>query len=248
ALFSGSTAQTTIDYSANGAAFTKVIGSGTIPTTFFAPPNTATNPYVLKGDVTLQAVGTGTSNFTINCEQSDNQIAAGAGTMNFPVSGSNTPLTGGPGRDTFTVSGNNNIFQAGAGSDTFFDGTGPNTVDFSKVDTATNPLRINTTTGTATAGTGGSVTYTFQTSRTNTSSAPFSTFLGATTANTAFQTASAGGLSFQGAGSGNSADFTAAGTPGNGVAVNLSATTQTTGAVSVDSGQALVNPAPARFD
>jgi hypothetical protein len=261
ALFSGSTAQSTIDYSANEADFTNVIGNGSIPTTFFAPPNTAATPYVLGGDVTFQAVATGTSSFTVMCVQSDNQIAAGAGTENIGVTGSNTTLTGGPGRDTFTVAGgsvvtaggttvvtgNNNIFQAGAGSDTFFDATGPNRVDFSKVDTTANPLRINTPNGTATAGTGGSVSYTFQTSSTNTSSAPFSTFLGATNGNTAFQTDSAGGLSFQGAGTGNSADFSAAGTSGNGVAVNLSGATQTTSSsVSVNPGQALV--APSRFD
>ncbi len=237
-LVSGSTLEDQYVYSTNGADFTEVIGNGDIPTTFFAAPSSTA--YTLDGDVNLQGAA---GSYTVTCLQSNNQISAGAGTENFTVTGSNVSLVGGSGKDTFAVTGDNNDFQAGVGADTFSATAGPNTIDFSKVDTSANPLTINTKTGSATVGT---TTYTFQAA--TTSSAPFSTFLGATSGRTKFQTDSTGGLSFQGAGSGNSGDFSLA---SNGVAVNLSgATTTTSSGVSVNPGQVLVStaPCPCLFD
>ncbi|HWE55987.1 MAG TPA: hypothetical protein VG435_10760, partial [Acidimicrobiales bacterium] len=227
-VLSGTTVVYTDTISSGGADFTNFSGSGSTPTYVYA--DTATTPYTLNNSVIFEG---GAGDYTVNIANSGtgDKVVAGTGTQNFTVSGSSVTFVGGTGTDTFTVTGSSNTFEPGAGTDNFYDSGTGNTVDFTQVGASqTEPLVINDsgtneTVGSVSFGQGqaGLVTsstpvlYTFHDSPTVSTSADFSTLIGASTGNTEFLAGGTGGISLSGQGSNNSAAFFGT----NGIVVDL---------------------------
>ncbi len=139
-----------------------------------------------------------------------NTLMAGSGNYTFTSNGNGNTFDGGPGTGTFTGSGNSNTFNVGTGADTLSDiGTG-NTISFSAVSTGLSTVLTVNASGTPSGliandtATVGTVTYRF----TNGGSG-FTNFVGAATGNTDFLAPPAGGYSFSGSLTGNTADFSA---------------------------------------
>lgn len=248
----------TYTFSTNEADLTEVDGNSTIPTSWYAPASSTT--YTLDSNVTLQGSA---GSYTVSSTGSGNQINAGAGTESFNVNvivpGSGVVMTGangtGSSTDTFAATGSGNTFIAGTLADSFYDNGTKNIVSFAGLNTsAAAPLTIDadsSTTADPNAGTAtvNGVTYTFLNSKGGTSDTNFSSFTGAATGNTTFQADSAGGLTFQGSQTTNTADFTNATI---GITANLSGSQVTTSnKTPVPSGQVLVScasctPAPSQ--
>jgi hypothetical protein len=139
-----------------------------------------------------------------------NTLMAGAGNYTFTSGGNGNTFDGGPGTGTFTGTGSGNTFNVGTGPDTLSDtGTG-NTISFAAVQTGLSTILTVNASGTPfglianDTATVGTVTYKFINGGSG-----FTKFVGAATGNTDFLAPPAGGYSFSGSLTGNTADFSA---------------------------------------
>ena len=252
-------------YTLSGATSNTVLTTGSQVTA-----GSGTETFSIKGPVTGVALtgttdASGNASFTVTGSGSNsNTLNGGSGTGSFTLTGSSNTYNGGSGNDTVNITGNLNDFVVGSGNETFIDSAGPNTVNFSHVGAGqTAALVVNVAGSAETVGgtllqngqaklIGSSSTYSFQDSPTATTSADFTTFIGASSGFTEFLAGGTGGLSFNGQGSGNSAAFFGS----TGVVVNVSGLFQTTSAQTligagaalpgfqIGSGQVLVSTPP----